>query len=279
MKGQIHLHTPYSDGEITIEDIINSKLDFVAITDHDTLEGNKPYISELTKHGIETIPGVEFTTYIYNSKHHLLIYYPEFQSEAINIFKEVKKQRRDRAHLIIEKMTNLGFTINDNILDDYTGTVSKGQMSRFFYDHPKNQNLLKENNINSNEELIKKYLIRNRPAFVDLVPLNIEEILKNVDGVKVLAHPGQKINMGEGKELFEYMLDNNFIDGIETRTRKHNEDENQYFSQIANKYNLFQTTSNDAHYPNQLLENNADEYQLNQIKSRRNLTKKVLIPI
>ena len=44
MKGQLHTHTPYSDGHITKGQILGSGLDFVAITDHDTIDGINGYL-------------------------------------------------------------------------------------------------------------------------------------------------------------------------------------------------------------------------------------------
>ena len=64
LKGDTHLHTVYSDGSLTIEELgkrIKKKgLDFMIITDHNNFFHNKrlPHIPDLT-----IIPGVEFTHY------------------------------------------------------------------------------------------------------------------------------------------------------------------------------------------------------------------------
>ena len=44
MKGDFHIHTTYSDGSLTVDEILKeaeSKLDYFAITDHDSVEGAK----------------------------------------------------------------------------------------------------------------------------------------------------------------------------------------------------------------------------------------------
>ena len=64
LKGDTHLHTVYSDGSLTIEElgkrIKKKELDFMIITDHNNFFHNKrlPHIPDLT-----IIPGVEFTHY------------------------------------------------------------------------------------------------------------------------------------------------------------------------------------------------------------------------
>jgi hypothetical protein len=64
LKGDLHLHSTHSDGSYTIEDNANMAkekgLDFIALTDHNTISQNYTYESY---GNVLFIPGMELTTY------------------------------------------------------------------------------------------------------------------------------------------------------------------------------------------------------------------------
>ncbi len=63
IKGDLHIHSVHSDGDSTIDEVINfskkAGLDFIAITDHNTIS----HLPELYSNNILVIPGEEVTTY------------------------------------------------------------------------------------------------------------------------------------------------------------------------------------------------------------------------
>ena len=65
MKGDLHCHTTLSDGSLGIEDIIvqakRTGLDFISITDHDTMSSISRAKVLGERHGIITVPGVELS--------------------------------------------------------------------------------------------------------------------------------------------------------------------------------------------------------------------------
>lgn len=103
MKGDLHIHSVYSDGNLTINELglkaVKSGLDFFISTDHNNFFHNKrlPDIENLT-----IIPGVEFTHY--NGHMNFMgIETPYLRSYAVNSFEEFKalnKEAHDRGALI-----------------------------------------------------------------------------------------------------------------------------------------------------------------------------------
>ena len=65
LKADLHCHTKLSDGSLGIEELIQlaikSKLDAIAITDHDCLAGTVRAKLIGERQGIKVIPGVEIT--------------------------------------------------------------------------------------------------------------------------------------------------------------------------------------------------------------------------
>ena len=78
MKGDFHIHTTYSDGSLTVDEILKeaeSKLDYFAITDHDSVEGAKEAYLKVKDYNVKLILGVEISTYLNNESIHILGYF------------------------------------------------------------------------------------------------------------------------------------------------------------------------------------------------------------
>jgi len=63
MQGDLHCHSRYSDGSSKVEDIIvyakRFNLDYIALTDHDTMAGVPKAVELGAKCGLSVIPAVE----------------------------------------------------------------------------------------------------------------------------------------------------------------------------------------------------------------------------
>ncbi|MBQ5439775.1 MAG: PHP domain-containing protein [Clostridia bacterium] len=83
MSADLHCHSLYSDGTLTVKEIIllakAQGLSAAAITDHDTFAGCKEAVAYGKKYGITVIPGAEISSYDYKRKRkvHLLCYEPK----------------------------------------------------------------------------------------------------------------------------------------------------------------------------------------------------------
>ena len=83
MIGDLHCHTTLSDGSLGIEDIIvqakRTGVDFISITDHDTMSSISRAKVLGERYGIQTIPGVELSAWdkTRNRKVHILCYAPQ----------------------------------------------------------------------------------------------------------------------------------------------------------------------------------------------------------
>ena len=82
MKGDLHCHSKLSDGSQGIEDIIamskKMNLNFVAITDHDTMSSHSRAKIVGDRYGVQIIPAVEFSAFDYQRgrRVHILCYMP-----------------------------------------------------------------------------------------------------------------------------------------------------------------------------------------------------------
>ena len=94
MYADLHLHTNFSDGTYTPEELAfhakSHDLSAVALTDHDTVAGCERMLKACQTQGLEFIPGAELTAEIHGIEFHLLAYcidihHPELLSETQKI--------------------------------------------------------------------------------------------------------------------------------------------------------------------------------------------------
>ena len=91
-KGDFHIHSTASDGELTPKEIIQlakeKGVDILSITDHNTVNGVDEAIKEGERLDIKVIPGVEVST-VYNGRRvHILAYFKDDRYKW-SIFKEL----------------------------------------------------------------------------------------------------------------------------------------------------------------------------------------------
>lgn len=79
MKGDFHIHSNYSDGELSPREIVilakRVGLDVISIADHNTVGGVEEAIKEGKKINIKVIPAIELSTRYKGKKVHILGYF------------------------------------------------------------------------------------------------------------------------------------------------------------------------------------------------------------
>ena len=85
-KGDFHIHSRESDGELKPGEIVllakKRNLDIIALTDHNTVSGNKEAIKVGEIHGVKVIPGIELSTRFKGNRVHILGYFTDDKYET-----------------------------------------------------------------------------------------------------------------------------------------------------------------------------------------------------
>lgn len=96
-KGDFHIHSTESDGELKPGEIVllakERNLDIIALTDHNTVNGNKEAIKVGEIYGVKVIPGIELSTRFKGNKVHILGYFTDDKYES-DEFKMILKNLR-----------------------------------------------------------------------------------------------------------------------------------------------------------------------------------------
>lgn len=244
LKGDFHIHTIASDGEMTPSQIINlakdNNFDIISITDHDSTSSIKQAVTYGEKVGVKVIPGIELST-IYNDEIiHILGYFKNdnYNNKLFqNFLNELKNFRVTRGIKMVENINKL-FNIHIDYKD--VESLAKGVVQRPHIAKA----ILKKGYPYSINYIFDKIIGKDSPAYVPNRHITTEEgisLLKNLGALVVLAHP----ILIKKSNIYE-LLKLNF-DGIEAIYPLHSKDDIRKFKQLAKKHNKFITAGSDTH--------------------------------
>ena len=187
----LHLHTTYSDGTKSPEELITFIKGFgittASVTDHDITDGTKEAIEIGQKLGMEMIAGIEINCLHNGNRMEILGYFIDPDNSELNKkIKEMREFRETRLDRIIEKLKKHNMEISKERVLEIAGEGSIGRPHIA-------QALLEKGYVSSPSEAFEKYLADGGPCHVDRMKLSAQEaitLIKNSGGIPVHSHPG-----------------------------------------------------------------------------------------
>lgn len=270
MKGDLHCHTKLSDGSLGIEDIIiqakRTGVDFLSITDHDTLSSTSRATVLGERYGVHIIPGVELSAWDKkrNSKVHILCYAPQKPDRLEGLCLKSLTIRKQCANEMIENVMKLYPITPESVLKHSTGSKSifKQHIMRALIDYGYSTEFYGSLNH-------KLFNLKDGTCIVEREYPDVNfvlDLIHSAKGVAVMAHPVQYNNM----ELLEELAQNGKLDGVEVYHYTANEKQREELLEIAKKYDLIVTGGSDFHglynaYPTYIGMNSTDKENLDRI--------------
>jgi predicted metal-dependent phosphoesterase TrpH len=187
----LHTHSNASDGKLTPDAIVRMAaglgLKYVSVTDHDTVAGIPAALKAAQAFpGLTFIPGVEISTEVTEGEVHVLGYFIDFTSTALQQSLEgFRNSRLGRAQGMIAKLAKLGINIDWARVQEIAGdaTVGRPHIARA---------MLEKGYIKTFEEAFEKYIGHGGPAYVErdkMTPAEAVALIQRSRGLPVLAHP------------------------------------------------------------------------------------------
>ena len=242
----LHIHSVYSDGTCTVEEIINKAkllgLKQIAITDHNILDGSI-FGKEISN--IDFIVGTELSVGYNNHEVHLLGYFPNPSNYKNTKFviNEGEAYKKVAIMELIENLNEMGIDIKITDLTEF----SKGIINRVHVCMA----MKKRGYISSIEEGFKKWVGEDCPAYVERKTVSIEEAINAIHldgGLAIIAHPYEYNDL---QPIDTFLLDIiNDIDGIECFHPSANLEQSNHLVQIATNHNKLITGGSDFHGDN-----------------------------
>lgn len=239
----LHIHTSFSDGLASPREVLEivrkKQLSAFAICDHDNIGGYFEACGLKTIDDPELIPGVELSAGKDNDDIHILGYYFDPSSDALNsALDECRVRRNHRAEMMLMRLKDLGIVIPFESVQEIAGKSAIGRP------HIADA-LLKVGAIGSYESAFGKYIGNNCRAYVPKQNITPEEaigLIHDAGGLAFLAHPG----IGNAVSYLDEFVKMG-LDGIEVYHPNHSNYLRLKFSALAESKNILIIGGSDYH--------------------------------
>jgi len=267
MKIDLHIHTKTcSDGNLSIEQVFqeakNRNIDFVSITDHDSIDCQERAVALARKHAISYITGVELNVtfhYPEGNKDVSLDFlgygYDIGNQELKSKLQLIKEHRKRRARQILENL-NVEFDKEgiERFIEEDLRKIEDSVDGVFGRPHIANY-LIEKGIVKDKQEAFDKYLVK---CDVPKYPLSLDEaskLIRNAGGVLVHAHPNDPHGTSleslthdldkQTRVIEKYML--KYIDGVECWHSRHDKKTTAHYIEFARKHDMLMTGGSDCH--------------------------------
>lgn len=252
MKADLHCHSRFSDGSLTIRDLValaaRLGIKALGIVDHDTVKGHLEAEKAGRDYQVAIIPGIEISAFDYKRKQkaHVLGYLmddPQIVGEACQ---GMIRERQENSRWIVNTLIGAGYPLEW----DFVKRLAVGS-TNVYKQHI--MHALMEMGYASTlkgelyKTLFAKPTASTPPgvAYKELSYMDVTEavgLIKKAGGVAVLAHPHGYNNLDLIPELVPLGLD-----GLEAWHPSHDEAAVEEIISIAEQYDLTVTGGSDFH--------------------------------
>jgi predicted metal-dependent phosphoesterase TrpH len=261
----LHTHTTASDGSVSPPDLVRlaleHRLEALAITDHDTLEGCDEAARVAEELGVELLAGIELSTRLepelvdlvrpwLGSRRvpsiHLLGYFvasappASFRSWILGH----QESRRKRNRELVEKLRGFGFEISLEEVSKLGGKLTgRPHFAEF---------LLRKGYVKNRQEAFDLYLADSAQAAVERDEPGLLEsigVLRQSSGMPVLAHP-VRLPLDDHPDGLRALLEalcKAGLRGLEVWHSEHSPAQQALYEDLARSFGLEATGGSDFH--------------------------------
>ncbi len=239
----LHLHTLFSDGTFTPEELAQAGarhgLVAMALTDHDTVEGCSRMEQACGGLGIEFISGSELTAELEDTELHIIGYFMDCQNRRLQSeLQKFQMARQSRVHEMVARLNELNIPLRAETVFALANCRSPGRPHV-------GRALVQEGFCSSQDEAFERFLKKNRPAWVPkhkISALDAIALIGQAGGLAVMAHPG----LNRSDQIIPALVEQG-LDGIECFHTKHSAATSEHYLRIAAQHNLLVTGGSDCH--------------------------------
>lgn len=264
----LHIHSKSSDGALPVDEVIREakrrRIDFMSITDHDSIDCQEAAVELAAHAGIRYVSGVElnvtFSHPRFRESKSVSLDFLGYQFDVANKALKAKLEqmaayREERAAKILsnlnaefekEGISKLARSDFEEIQASVDGVLGRPHIADY---------LVRKGIVKSRQEAFDKYLVKcDVPKF----PLYLEEasrLVRAAGGKLVLAHPNDphgtslvtltKLLPEQTKIIEESMMAH--IDGVECWHSRNDAETTNHYVKFAKEHRLLMTGGSDCH--------------------------------
>lgn len=272
MASDLHIHTIYSDGSFSPNEVIKYAeecgLSYISITDHDILDGYNEI--DGINSNVEIIPGVEIGCEGKGNieEIHILGYFIDIENKNLqNFLIPIREGRERRVKMITKKLKSAGIDIDYEEVKKIGGPGAIGRLhiARVLFDKGMADSVL---------SCFDKYLSFGKCGFVEREnlpsPNQAIDIIKASGGIPILAHPYNTIKFLPALIKFGLM-------GIEVVHPKIDPNFCKFLKRKASEYGLLITGGSDCHGKMKGKDVFLGKYSIDDVEIKRILLKEFFI--
>jgi hypothetical protein len=240
----LHLHTRASDGAHEPDELVRrvwlAGIQTFSVTDHDTVAGVAEASDAARRYGIACVTGIEITAVLDGVDLHVLGYFIDPASTALQAF--LAAQRTDRirrARELAARLGRLGMPIDVDALIAATPderSIGRPHMAAA---------LVRAGHVPTSRDAFDHWIGEGRPAFVPRAgadPAAVVRLIHDAGGLACLAHPG-----ATHREDAVDLLTAAGVDALEVYHPDHDEEMTRRYRAIAADRALLVTGGSDYH--------------------------------
>jgi hypothetical protein len=249
MPVDLHTHSTASDGSDSPTALVRTacagRLDAIALTDHDTVEGIPDARAEADRLGLELIPGVELSlAWDRGGMHLVVLWLDSGRGPLQDRLTDLQVSRADRNRRMADRLSELGFDITVEEIDAESGGGSAGRPHIAAV-------MVRKGYVPDLNTAFDRYLAGGRPAYLGRDRLGLEEALglaRDSGAVSVLAHPHTLgiDNRFEMADLLERLTAAGLV-GIECHYGSYQEGGRSGMVAMARRFGLIPSGGSDYH--------------------------------
>ncbi|MGI6031471.1 MAG: PHP domain-containing protein [Eubacteriales bacterium] len=240
----LHVHTSCSDGDRTPEQLIDlcveSGVEVVSITDHDTVSGVDRARKQGIEKGVRVIPGIEMSTVWQQREVHLVgLFVEEKHPQLLEYCRWAGNERDHRGRAMIARLRELGISITSQEEED--SCSSRARMGML---------LIQKGVVSDMRSAFRQYLSREGKAYVDKERIPIENaigVIHQAGGLAVLAHLSTISTHEDTLRKMVSQLKDRGLDGIECYYSEYSWNFSRFCQRLADELDLAKSGGSDFH--------------------------------
>lgn len=252
----LHCHSNVSDGVLPPAELVARAAErgvkFLALTDHDDLDGLDEAARAASEHGMQLINGVEISVTWRSHTVHVVGLNIDPQDPALQAgLHSVREGRGARARLMADSLARCG--IRGALEGAYRYAHNPEIIGRTHFA----RYLVEAGHAKDVRSVFKRFLVKGKPGYVAHEWASLADAIKWITGsggVAVIAHPGRYMagRKPMGRTTLRELLAE-FValggQGIEVVCGSHTPPQYAEFARYAGEFNLYASCGSDFHSP------------------------------